>query len=82
MPRKKVVVKKPTPEFDDAEVLLNWTTLNENLTKLKEDDCWRLLDKERETKNRRQFVLRLFGRGNILRGHREREFYALTPSAR
>jgi len=55
--------------------LKNWTTLNEQINRLSEKEVKMLLDRERKkgSKRRLQFVIRLYGRYNILRTQRERE---------
>lgn len=72
------IAKKSTPVLLDSEILLNWTTLNAHLSTLDEDSALRLLEKEKATKKRRQFMLRLFGRFAKLRDEREREEYVLA----
>lgn len=55
------------------DLLENWAALNHGLPELTEKDCLELLSFERENKRRVQFMLRIYGRYNRLRTHRERE---------
>lgn len=52
--------------------LQNWQSLQEALPHLTEKQCWDLLETERAGHRRVQFLLRLYGRANKLRGKRER----------
>ena len=56
------------------EALKNWASLNAALPNLSETQCWDLLDKEKSGAKRIQFLLRLYGRANKLRGRRERKY--------
>lgn len=63
-------------------ILEKWKTLNEGLADLTEDQVWQLLNLERTGQKRLQFLLRLYGRFNILRTDRERkELMALASEA-
>ncbi len=66
---------KPTkePQALDSEVLLNWKSLNANVAKLDEKTAERLLQTEIKNRRRKQFVLRLIGRWQMMRDRRERE---------
>lgn len=55
-----------------SNALSNWVALNKALPNLTERQCWNLLAKERAGLRRTQFLLRLYGRANKLRGIRER----------
>ena len=54
------------------DILRNWQSLQQALPELTEEDCWKLLEIERAGYRRTQFLLRLYGRANKLRGKRER----------
>jgi hypothetical protein len=60
-------------KVNTEEVLKNWESLNRELIKFNEDQCWDLLKAERAGLCRTQFLLRIYGRGNKLRGKRERK---------
>ncbi len=60
-------------KVNTEEVLKNWESLNRELPKLSEVQCWDLLTAERAGLCRTQFLLRIYGRGNKLRGKRERK---------
>lgn len=55
-----------------SDALRNWSTLNDVLKTLDEDQCWKLLDEEKAGKRRAGCLLRIYGRANQLRGERER----------
>lgn len=50
----------------------NWKSLNDFLREATEAQCGELLTKEREGKQRTQFLLRIQARNNVLRAQRER----------
>jgi len=54
------------------EILATWIDLNEALTELGEDECAKLLEREKTTKRRKQILLRIHSRINKLRAARER----------
>ncbi len=53
-------------------VLKNWQCLQAELHTLTEKQCWELLEVEKTGHRRTQFLLRIYGRANKLRGNRER----------
>lgn len=57
---------------DQSFILDNWQTLQKHLHGLTEEECWKLLAEEKKGLRRTQFLLRLYGRANKLRGKRER----------
>ena len=57
----------------EVDYLSNWSTLNQHVQKLDEATIADLLKKEKKGKRRTQFLLRLYGRFNILRTARERQ---------
>lgn len=63
--------KKPFKDLKES-VLRNWQSLSELISTLTEEECWDLLKEERAGLRRIQFMLRLYGRANKLRGKRER----------
>jgi hypothetical protein len=65
------VSKKPFKDLKES-VLRNWQSLSELISTLTEEECWDLLKEERAGLRRIQFMLRLYGRANKLRGKRER----------
>lgn len=70
-PRPK---SKPVePQITDADILLNWRSLNANVAKLDEKTAERLLTNEIKHRRRKQFILRLIGRWQMMRDRRERE---------
>ena len=71
-------MSKTPQQADPATVLRSWQTLQAFLPSLSEKQCWELLEAERTGQRRFQFMLRLYGRANKLRGKREREDL-LTP---
>lgn len=52
--------------------LTSWSALNGALKELSEDECWKLLEKEKKDRRRVQFMLRIHSRANKLRAERER----------
>lgn len=62
----------PDSKVNAEDVLQNWASLNNAMPALSEDQCWVLLEAERAGHRRTQFLLRLYGRANKLRGKRER----------
>ena len=52
--------------------LLSWPALNTKLREATEQQCYRLLQLEAQGRRRPQFMLRIYGRYNRLRGERER----------
>ena len=76
---KKVapVVKKAAPvKKKDGEpryeLLNSWMLLNDEIKNMSEAEAFALIDRERETRLRPNVLLRLHGRGNKLRGAREK----------
>ena len=61
------------PQLLDSEVLLNWRSLNANVAKLDEKTAERLIQIEIKNRRRKQFVLRLIGRWQMMRDRRERD---------
>lgn len=61
------------PQLLDSEVLLNWKSLNANVAKLDEKTAERLIQIEIKNRRRKQFVLRLIGRWQMMRDRRERD---------
>lgn len=57
---------------DPEKYLATWRILNEKISELSEDDCWDLIEYEKNNKERIQVILRLYGRAGKLRGVRER----------
>lgn len=53
--------------------LESWDALNKGLKKIKEEAAWALLKEEQAGRKRPQFMLRIFGRANVLRTQRERK---------
>jgi hypothetical protein len=51
----------------------SWDALNKALKKIKEDPAWELLKEEQAGRKRPQFLLRIYGRANLLRSQRERK---------
>jgi hypothetical protein len=51
----------------------SWDSLNKALKKIKEDPAWALLKEEKAGRKRPQFLLRIYGRANLLRSQRERK---------
>lgn len=49
-----------------------WATLNEALKNATEEECWALLENEKKTARRAQFMMRIHSRANKLRAARER----------
>lgn len=64
---------KPEPAVTDAEILLNWRSLNAHVASLDEETARRLITTEKNNGCRKQFVLRLIGRWQLLRNRRERD---------
>lgn len=58
---------------DKPNPLETWKALNKKLENATEKECWDLLKKEKDGKNRPQFKLRIFGRANKMRTERERK---------
>lgn len=56
-----------------------WDELNAKLRTVDEKECERLLRAERAGKARTQYLLRIYGRFNVLRTERERR-EMLTPA--
>ena len=56
-------MSKPT-----TNPLSSWVAMNEALKTLSEKDCWKLLEQEKKGQQRAQFMLRIHGRANKLRG--------------
>ena len=52
--------------------LSSWPVLNAKLREATEKECYRLMLLEAQHKRRLQFLLRIYGRYNKLRGERER----------
>lgn len=57
----------------DEELLSTTQSLWQNVMKLDEETCWRLLDKEAKSLRRFSIMNRLYGRATKLRTVRERE---------
>ncbi len=59
----------------DKEInyLSDWDTLHDNVKKLDEKTLLELIEKEKKSEARPQFLIRLYGRYNKLRGTRERK---------
>lgn len=57
----------------DKTILDNWQLLNDKIKELSEEEVKQLLTIERNGQRRTQWMLRLFGRYNILRTVRERK---------
>lgn len=51
---------------------ITWLELQDKLAKAKEKDCLTLLEAEKTGKQRVQYLLRIYGRFNVLRTKRER----------
>lgn len=58
--------------MSEVDLLKNWSTLNEHLHDLTEQQCSELLKKEKKGKKRVAFLIRIYGRFNTLRTERER----------
>lgn len=50
-----------------------WRQLVDRLNNADEDECWRMLDEEKEAGNRPTFLMRIYGRAAKLREQRERQ---------
>lgn len=51
---------------------ITWLQLQDRLVRAKESDCLTLLKAEKAGKKRVQYLLRIYGRFNVLRTKRER----------
>lgn len=61
-----------TKEKTSDEILATWIGLNYALTLLGEEQCVKLLEREKVGKKRKQILLRIHSRINKLRAERER----------
>lgn len=56
-----------------ADALTSWVKLQQYITEAGEKDCLALFEAEQAGKRRRQFLLRIHSRYNLVRAHRERD---------
>lgn len=56
----------------EIDILQDWVTLNDNIMDKTEEECFKLLTRAKKEKKGVSFLLRIYGRYNVLRTLRER----------
>lgn len=67
-----MATKKKIKTTASPDLLKNWHDLNAHIKELDEKQAWDLLEQEKNGKRRLGFLMRLYGRFNMMRTERER----------